>query len=338
MDQVQLYDSKTISILLVSASLIILANGVYTVQVFSIQYGLGAGALLQSNAYNTTVISELQFVAQNINTLYQTILESYLLAGIGLIMLVVALVMMTHGANKYESYIRRYMPMHAALALVYIFVLVIVHATYSFTPFSTNLYATYVALGLCLIFDVYLEFKMRALAAGRKGLRGININPSTPYANLMRLKEELFNGLSGDIRVVDKHFNSAAMTNLHRLLPDELSGIRSLSVITSAEMLNSGFGEDYRDMKQELKNRGIELEIRIMRSEEAASQHERFILDDKSAYKIPPLNIINRKSEHVVRMSLGDARRRFEYLMNNSAKLENYLMEQSKRGRPDTPA
>ena len=47
MDKEQAYDSRTISILLVSASLVLLANGVYTVQFFSVQYGVGAGAVLQ---------------------------------------------------------------------------------------------------------------------------------------------------------------------------------------------------------------------------------------------------------------------------------------------------
>ncbi len=331
MDRDQAYDSRTISILLVSASLILLANGVYIDQLFSIQYGAGAGALLQSNAYNNTVIPALQFVAGNTGVLYQTTLESYLLIGIGVIMFAVALIMFTHGTGKYESFIRRYLPLHGALAVVYIFMLLIIHSAYSFTLASSNLYATYIALAICIVFDIYMEYRMRILAAGRKGIRGISIDPLTPYSNIVKLKEELFGSMSGSIRIVDKHFNSAALANLHRLLPEGASGIKSISVITSSEMLNTGFEWDYKDMMQELHRSGIEFEMRIMDPKESATQHERFILDDKNAYKIPPFNIINRKSEHIVRMGHGDARKRYEQLSHTSAKLENYLMDMSRK-------
>ncbi len=333
MDQNQVYDSKTVSILLVSASLVLLANGIYTIMTFSIQYGIGIGAALQSLQTNTTVVSALQFVAGNYATLlYQTLLESFLLTAIGVAMFAIALAMLVHGSNRFESYIRRYMPIHGAMALMYIVVLFIIHATYSFTPFSSNLFATYVALAICILLDIYMEYRMHAIALGRMGIRGININPATPYANLMKLRDSLFGSLSGDVRIVDKHFNSAAVANLYRLLPEGASGINSVSIITSQEMLNSGFEWDCRDLMQELKSRGMSLEVRIMNSVEATEQHERFIFDDNNAYKIPPMNIINKKSEHIVKMSIVDARRRFGQLVNNSVRLDNYAIKHQRDG------
>ena len=332
MDREQAYDSRTISILLVSASLVLASNGIYLGQLFSVEYGAGGAAVLQSAGTNATVIPGLQFVADNTGVLYQTMLETYLLIGIGMIMFAVALVMLAHGTSRYESFIRRYTPMHGMLAVVYIVVLFIIHSTYAFALASYNLYITYVALAICIFFDAYMEYRMRKFAMGRKGLRGINIDRSTPYANIIRLRDELFGSLSGNIRIVDKHFNSVAMANLHRLLPENPSRIKSLSVITSQEMLNLGFERDYSDMKQELANRGIALEVKVMGMEDAASQHERFMLDDGNAYKIPPLNIINRKSEHIVRMSHGEARKRYDVLSNRSAKLENYLIGRSRDG------
>ncbi len=38
----------------------------------------------------------------------------------------------------------------------------------------------------------------------------------------------------------------------------------------------------------------------MLEPEEAARQHERLIMDSDLAYKIPPLNIINKKNEHIV--------------------------------------
>ena len=161
-------------------------------------------------------------------------------------------------------------------------------------------------------------------------MRGISIDPSTPYSNLVKLKEELFDSLKGEVGIVDKHFNSAAMSNLHRLMPTG-NNIKSLTVITSNEMLDSGFGGNYQDLKNELKNGGMEVEVRIMKGEDSSVQHERFIFDDSVAYKIPPLSIIHKKSEHVVKMSVHDAKKRFEYLYQNSVKFENYSVNQGRQ-------
>jgi len=132
------------------------------------------------------------------------------------------------------------------------------------------------------------------------------------------------------VGVVDKHFNSAAMSNLYRLIPRDRANIKSLKILTSAEMLDSKFGSNYLDFKEELKNSNIEIEVKIMKEEDAVTQHERFIFDQQGAYKIPPLNIINKKSEHITRMNTRDARKRFDYLYQNSLKFENYMEKQAR--------
>jgi hypothetical protein len=56
---------------------------------------------------------------------------------------------------------------------------------------------------------------------------------------------------------------------------------------------------------------------------DAAKQHERLLLDGSEAYKIPPLNIINKKSEHITAVNRDDAARRFEDLWSRAIKFEN---------------
>lgn len=329
MEPERVYNNKTVSILLITASLVLLGNGVFSVYLFSIQYGVGAGALVQARAYNLSVVPLLQPAVNEINALYQTVLESYLLTGIGLIMFAMAFVLLIHSPNHFEAYKRRYVPAHIMLAFVYAVSILIIHSVISFTFYSTHLYITYVAVAICILFDAYLELGSRAPSASR--IRGISINPATPYANLIRLREELFNSLQGEIGIVDKHFNSTAISNLYRLIPLDNSSIKSFKIITSSEMLDSNFGGNYRDLKNELKNKGIDVEVKIMNKDDATAQHERFIFDEVAAYKIPPLNIINKKSEHIFRMSIKDTRKRFEYLDHNSAKIENY--SQSNQGQ-----
>jgi hypothetical protein len=215
---------------------------------------------------------------------------------------------------------------HIMLAVIYVLLLFIVHSTFPFSFYSTQMYVTYIALVLCIALDGYLEYGM----SKNKHEAGISINPTTPYSNIVRLKEELFDGLVGQVGIIDKHFNSAAISNLYRLIPAGDSGIKEVRILTSAEMLDSGFNDNYRDLKNELKNREIGIELKIMKEEDAPVQHERFIVDDMKAYKIPPLNIIHKKSEHIVEMDHREAEKRFDYLYQRGIKLENYMEKRSR--------
>ena len=103
-----------------------------------------------------------------------------------------------------------------------------------------------------------------------------------------------------------------------------------LEIISSSEMFDGKFQENFTDFKNEMKLTGVEITFMLMSKEDSVAQHERFIFDDEHAYKIPPLNIINKKSEHIVKTNLRDAQKRFEYLHQNSIKVENYTPEQPK--------
>jgi hypothetical protein len=54
-------------------------------------------------------------------------------------------------------------------------------------------------------------------------------------------------------------------------------------------------------------------------------------MDQRNAYKIPPFNIINKRSEHVIKASFRDADRRFSELLNRAIKLENYQVEKDRK-------
>jgi heme/copper-type cytochrome/quinol oxidase subunit 2 len=330
MESAQRYENRTASILLITASLILMANGILNMYRFSMMFGMGAGAYAESYAYNVTVAPGLAPYVSQLSAIYQTVLYAALAAGMGFIMFVMAFLLLVRGSNRYESYLKRYVPLHIMLTAIYVVLMMIMSVSFSSVFDSLAMYMSYVAIAVCVVLDVYLEYGMRKPAGARRAVRGISIDPSTPYSNLVRLKEELFDNLKGEVGIVDKHFNSAAMSNLHRLMPTEGTGIRSLTIITSEEMLDYGFGGNYQDLKNELKNGSVEVEVRIMKGEDSGVQHERFIFDDSVAYKIPPLSIINKKSEHVVKMSVHDAKKRFEYLYQNSVKFENYSVN---RGR-----
>ena len=296
MDPERHYDNRTASILLVTASLILMANGILNMYRFSMQFGIAAGAMAQSYAYNTSVATVLQPVVSLASTIYQTIMESALAAGIAFVMFVMAFMLFLKGPTNYESHLKKYVPVHVMLTAIYLILIMMMSFAFSSAFDSVALYLSYLAVAICIVIDIYLGYGARTPSGSRGFGKGININPLTPYSNLVKLKEVLFDNLSGEVGIVDKHFNSAAMANLHRLITAENGRITSIRILTSEDMLDSKFGGNYQDLKSELGNVGIEVEIRIMSKEDALAQHERFIFDKNLSYKIPPLSIINKKS------------------------------------------
>jgi hypothetical protein len=335
MDEGAMKDFKEVLILLSIGSLLLLANSVFTVQVFSIQYGIGAGAAIQSTADGANVTKILGPTASEIQILYNMILESYVEVLLGLILFSIALVMWIRRSPRNESYKKTYIMSHAALALVYILLFFIMYSNIPSLFSGIFQYAAYFGMIIVLMSDAYLQYVLRRQQHqyASRAKRGIPIDPSTPYTNLLNIRDRVFDRLSGELRIVDKHINSAALSNLSRLLPSESGNIRSIKIVTSSEMLDSDFGVNYNDLRNELKNKGMSVEIWVMNPQDSGMQHERFLFDDKIAFKIPPLNIINRKSEHVVRMNIADARSRYKYLLHGSIKLENY---QIKKAREDS--
>jgi hypothetical protein len=160
--------------------------------------------------------------------------------------------------------------------------------------------------------------------------RPININPDTPYSNMLVLSRKFFAKLSGDMSILDMHFDNKAVENLLLLLSGHEQGHSSIRVLTGANRLGSHFERSYFDFKEELSNKGVGLELRVMSDNDAQQQHERLIIDAQSAYKIPPINIINKKSEHIVSVNRSEALSRFEEIWKRSTKYENYNKDSQK--------
>jgi len=258
------------------------------------------------------------------------VLESYLALILALLLSLLAVVIYTLRTNRYDDGNRRYLSMHTTVTVVYIILFAIIYSSFIHSTLSIMIYLGFFGMLICLITDIYLEYSMRIASTKKVGARNITINPDTPYTNIQNLRSKLFSNLKGNIRIVDKHFNSDAIGNLHRLIGGDLEGVDSINVITSGSMIDSRFGDDYRDLMKELGNHNVAFEVKVMSDEDAAAQHERFVFDDVNAFKIPPLNIIHKKSEHITKINLQEARRRFERLSQSATKIDNFLLRQGK--------
>lgn len=328
-------ESKTYQymvLLLGLASVVLATAAVYIVEILSVNYGAGVGAAIQSTASHVNVTRNLTQVVSQISNLHSAINETYIIAFIAFGMMGAALVIYMTRYKRFGSMSRRYTLLHTTLALIYTALLYIVLSTYQLNFTGVYFLLLYATIALVLAIDLYLEFVAHSHVQSSTGLgrRGMRIEPSTPYTNILNLRDSIFSKLNGDVRIVDKHFNSDAISNLHRLLETNLMNIKQLEVITSKDVFDGKFNENYTDFRNELKNAGVELNFMLMSDQDSVAQHERFIFDDERAYKIPPLNIINKKSEHIVSLRVGEARSRFDALVRNATKYDNYVVKQAR--------
>ncbi len=332
---------KYLLILLGMASVVLAAATIYMMQVLSISYGAdyGIGSLISSGTLNGVLSQENLTVlaaqaSLNMSGLHDAMREIYVVFLLSLGMLGSSFVLYTARRARHSSLVRKYTLLHSTLTLLYVVLFYIVFSSgFNIDLGRPYFLLVYFAMAAALCIDAYLEFGVQGYA--QKLLRReISIEPNTPYTNLIRLREGVFSNLGGEVRIVDKHFNSQAISNLHRLLEGGLSNVKRVDVLTTREMFDSRFLDNYNDFKKELSNSGVELNFMLMADADSTNQHERFVFDDKRAYKIPPLNIINKKSEHVVSFSVRDARNRFDALARNAMKYENYLVKQAREPRP----
>ncbi len=302
------------------SSIMLLFSSLFAIQVLSIAYGTGAGALIQSRQDNSTVAPILRPSVENITHIYSSIAEAYILFIIALISEGIAFLFIS---NERKSS-KKYVAMHASLVLIFALLYYIIISSLSIINIMLYIEIAMIAIVLSFGTDAYLSYAFSSIQGRQQKRVSININPSTPFGNALELQEKIFSQIKGNMRIVDKHFNSTSLSNLYRLIYPFLKNINAIRIITSKEMIDKNFAVNYNDLKVELSKSNIELELRIMDDDVAKEQHERFIFDSENAYKIPPINIITRKSEHIVKMPLADAKKRYEELYKKSIKFENF--------------
>ncbi len=310
---------------LLIGSIILIASSVFFLQVLSIAYGIGEGAYIQSNRTASNVTGVLILTVQSIPSIQQSISETYVMLTIAIFLFSIALSLFIYGTGN-EAKLKRYTALHAVLVLVYLLLFASRLSSISITSSEIPTYMAYLGIGITVVVDLYINYRLyMPVDRHNRSRSNIKIDPSTPYSNIINLQENLIEHMRGSLVIVDKHFNSLAVSNLYRLLLEnrKLPAVSKITVLTSHDMLDAHFGENYRDIGTELSNKGIGIEVRIMDNADAADQHERFMFDDESAYKIPPLNIIHKKSEHITRISRREAKKRFEQLYQRSLKFEN---------------
>ncbi len=221
-----------------------------------------------------------------------------------------------------RTYIRAVAAVVMLSAIVAAVLVVILEFSLSFSEPANIFESSYVGAAIGVAAGIYV-IAASERKAPKKVAKDFEVNPETPYTNIEVLSNRIMSKLNGDIKILDTHFDATGLKNLSRISRSHANNYSSISVLTKRDRLNKELSEAYYDFKKELENSGIAFELRIMDDSDAVGQHERMIMDSAIAYKIPPLNIINRKSEHIVGINHAEAERRFNELWNRATKYEN---------------
>jgi hypothetical protein len=227
-----------------------------------------------------------------------------------------------------KAYSKTMALMMAFASIVYLAIAAVLQLDFfSFSGTQLILPGSYIGGFLALAASSYVLIKSAGKTGAKRPVQQISIDPETPYSNMKILSNKLMKKLSGEIRILDMHFDVNALDNLIQLTQGSLGRYKSISVLAKQDRLTSEFEKRYKDFKSELENKGIAFELRVLSEKDASKQHERMLIDENSAYKIPPLNIINRKSEHIVSIKQADAAHRFSDMWAEATRFENFKSE-----------
>lgn len=307
------------ALLALAAGFATLLSVFYYLQQISYYLGESYGVIETIKAYNITAPpSSLATLLSASGALSVGIYIIYMMLPFEVIIFAIGIVWLFE-----RQFAKREMALLGISSFVFLLLTAVLEFNFNFGGAVSEYYVAYIGAVLGITASIYPYFYGVKRAGTRRRAYPIGINPETPYTNMLILSNKLMKRLSGELRILDQHFDARGVENLARLIGGNEGRYSGLYILSKGERFGKEFERAYYDLKEELKNRGVELEVRLMSSEDAQIQHERLIMDGRIAYKIPPLNIINKKSEHIVGVNHGEAYSRFEKLWGRSLKYEN---------------
>jgi hypothetical protein len=133
------------------------------------------------------------------------------------------------------------------------------------------------------------ELLDRDADAARERSRGHLLSPTTPYGNLLALKE-LVRSARGAIRWYEQHMPPKVLEVLYREMdPSVVSTVRLLS---GPAHITPDSKAEFKRFQIEMAKRKVHAEWRLLSKADAFQLHDRFFITDAISRNLPPLNTI----------------------------------------------
>ena len=117
------------------------------------------------------------------------------------------------------------------------------------------------------------------------------IAPETPYSNIKNIRQTL-RACKGYLYWLDKHFHKKALEPL----AEECDGaiISEIRILSGPDNATQSASQDFQRFSQEIQNKGIVAEWRVVAEKRILPTHDRWILAENVQFNVPPVNSIFR--------------------------------------------
>lgn len=301
---------------------VMLLCSLHYMQELSYSIGVYTGISRALSLYNINANSSLVAALSQSTSLVVALNLTYALIPFALIVLAISTLWLFT-----RSYARFTAEVLIIVSIIYLMIVAILGYSFKFSSpitFAAALVGGILAAGSSVLLIYRLSNKQ---PASKRAVSPITINPDLPYSNIKIISNRLMAKLSGELKILDMHFDTIALENLMQMLDRRFDRYSGIKVLAKNDRLGGTFVKSYKDFRTELQNKNIEFELRVLNEKDASKQHERFILDSSTAYKIPPLNIINKKSEHIVSIRHDEVERSFDALWAEATRFDNLRAE-----------
>ena len=122
------------------------------------------------------------------------------------------------------------------------------------------------------------------------------LSPGKPFSNKKAVRD-VIGSCEKYIYWVDKYFSKAGLDWLSESL--NTSKVKSVKILMSQDMANEKFVSLYKDLREELKNDGVQCELRVIIDNKLkANIHDRWIISKNLCYNMPSTDTVERSKKN----------------------------------------
>jgi hypothetical protein len=135
-----------------------------------------------------------------------------------------------------------------------------------------------------------------------KSKKSLRMDPDYPFQSLMDF-ESLMKKMEGEVIIVDMFLDEDALPVIRCI---QLEAVTKLNVLTSGKHIGANFKVLAVAFREECRRKGCDAEFRVVDERDAKDIHDRYVIDSKSAFDIPPVSVGWKKLSHI--NDIGDDR------------------------------